>query len=109
MISEERICQGFSQWTGQPCGAKAVRENTVKKGTREFLDPKFCQMHQPGRISKKKCICPHCAYHRSRDSKSNVTLNEEEEDENIDESLFGSRKTKQKQRKKTLKKKNKLQ
>jgi hypothetical protein len=24
-------------------------------------------MHQPGTESKKKCTCPHCGYHRSRD------------------------------------------
>jgi len=63
-----RICQGVSEWTGQPCSAKAVNENTVKKGTREFLDPRFCQMHQPDKISKKKCVCPHCIYHRSREN-----------------------------------------
>lgn len=65
LMMKERICQGVSEWTGQPCGAQAVNENTVRKGTRTFLDPKFCQMHQPGKLSKKKCVCPHCHYHRT--------------------------------------------
>lgn len=54
---------------GVRCKAKAVNENTVKRGTREFLDPKFCQMHQPGFESKRKCTCPQCAFHRLRDAR----------------------------------------
>jgi hypothetical protein len=65
---EKKICKSISSWTGKPCGAKAVNPNTVKKGTRDFLDDNYCQMHQPGMEPKKKCICPHCAYHRAKDS-----------------------------------------
>lgn len=89
-----RICQGVSEWTGQPCSAKAVNENTVKKGTREFLDPRFCQMHQPDKISKKRCVCPHCIYHRSRENtkpngKPSVEYDQEFEEA---ENLFGKKK-----------------
>jgi len=63
----KRICTAVSPWTGEKCKAKAVGQNTLKKGTREFLDDRFCQMHQPGVESKKKCVCPHCNYHRIRD------------------------------------------
>lgn len=66
-IVNKRLCSAVSEWTGQKCGAKAVGPNTLKRGTREFLDDRYCQMHQPGRKSKKKCVCPHCHYHRSRD------------------------------------------
>lgn len=110
LIIKERICQGISQWTGQPCGAKAVGENTLKKGTREFLDPRFCQMHQPGRLSKKKCICPYCTHCRNLEKikttrTESVVLNEEEEDENIAENLFGkNRKKQEKKGKKRFKK-----
>lgn len=88
-----RICQGISEWTGQPCSAKAVNENTVKKGTREFLDPRFCQMHQPDKISKKKCVCPHCAYHRQQKPIKNLSY-EETEQEYANEQLFGKKKNK---------------
>ena len=102
-IVKERICQGISTWTGQPCGAKAVGENTLKKGTREFLDPRFCQMHQPGRLSKKKCVCPHCAHCRSLErSRQKVegegVLEESVMEEELQENLFG-RKKKQKKKK----------
>jgi len=95
LILKERICQGISQWTGQPCGAKAVGENTLKKGTREFLDPRFCQMHQPGRLSKKKCICPHCTHCRNLERVKTVStghvLDENDEAENEAENLFGKK------------------
>lgn len=63
----KKLCCAVSPWSGEQCKAKAVGPNTLKKGTREFLDDRFCQMHQPGREPKKKCTCPHCNYHRSRD------------------------------------------
>lgn len=66
-IVRKKLCIAVSPWTGKQCKAKAVGPNTLKKGTREFLDDRFCQMHQPGVESKKKCVCPHCHYHRSRD------------------------------------------
>lgn len=66
-ILPKRVCMAISPWTNIKCHAKAVNPNTVKKGTKEFLDERFCQMHQPGMEPKKKCVCPHCNYHRSRD------------------------------------------
>lgn len=68
------ICLGVSEWTGLQCKAKAVRPYTVKKDkfgnkTGVFLDCRFCQMHQPGRASKKRCVCKHCDYHRQREPK----------------------------------------
>ena len=70
----KKICMAVSPWTGEKCKAKAVNSNTVKKGTKEFLDDRFCQMHQPGVESKKKCVCVHCNYHRTRD-KSFIEIN----------------------------------
>lgn len=90
-LIEKRICQGFSSWTGKPCGAQAVKENTVKPGTREFLDPRYCQMHQPGRVSAKKCTCPKCNYHRLRDHyHRKYDFNENE----IEQQKFGNKTTK---------------
>lgn len=100
-----RICQGISEWTGQPCSAKAVNENTVKKGTREFLDPRFCQMHQPDKISKKKCVCPHCTYHRSMEKINTTDVYDQEFEEA--ENLFGVKKQSKNKVKKQVKK-NKL-
>ncbi len=102
-IVKERICQGISTWTGQPCGAKAVGENTLKKGTREFLDPRFCQMHQPGRLSKKKCVCPHCTHCRSLDISRKQQQNEGVLEESVmmegeQENLFGRKKKKKKKK-----------
>ena len=62
-----RLCEGISPYTGEKCKAKAVNAMTVNKKTGYFLDTRFCQMHQPGKVAKQKCICPHCAYHRQRD------------------------------------------
>jgi hypothetical protein len=66
-VVQKKICEGISSTTGKPCSKFAVGPNTLKKGTREFLDPRFCQMHQPGMESKRRCVCPYCVYHRSRD------------------------------------------
>jgi hypothetical protein len=63
---QKKICEGVSQWTNKKCEAKAVGPNTLKKGTREFLDSRFCQMHQPGREFKSKCICPYCPFHNRK-------------------------------------------
>lgn len=70
----KKICIAISPWSGKQCKAKAVGPNTLKKGTREFLDDRFCQMHQPGVESKKKCVCPHCHYHRQRDKHPMIQL-----------------------------------
>lgn len=59
-------CLGKTQ-TGGPCSAPNVKENTVKRGTREFMDSRYCQMHQPDREPRKKCKCPQCHYHRGQD------------------------------------------
>lgn len=72
-------CQGESGWTGLRCKAKAVRPYTMKKDrygnpTGEFLDCRFCQMHQPGKVPKKRCTCKYCDYHRSKDSKIDKAL-----------------------------------
>lgn len=75
-LVRKRICTAVSPWTGEKCKAKAVGPNTLKKGTREFLDDRFCQMHQPGVESKKKCICPHCHYHRSRDKFPTINVSD---------------------------------
>lgn len=111
-VVKERICQGFSTWTGQPCGAKAVGENTLKKGTREFLDPRFCQMHQPGRLSKKKCVCPHCTHCRSLDrsrqqqqQQNEGVLEESVMEEESQENLFGRKKNQKKKKTYTRKRK----
>ena len=61
------ICKGVSLYTGKPCKHIVVNKFTVNKKTGEFLDPNFCQMHQPGKESSKKCVCKYCAYHRSRE------------------------------------------
>jgi hypothetical protein len=79
---EKKTCKAVSSWTGKTCQAKAVNPNTVKKGTREFLDDDYCQMHQPGMEPKKKCICPHCAYHRSKDNVP--TFHDKPSESNID-------------------------
>ena len=73
-VIKKRICMAVSPWTGKKCNAKAVGPNTLKKGTREFLDDRFCQMHQPGAESRKKCVCPHCHYHRSRDKNPMIQI-----------------------------------
>lgn len=88
-IVSKKVCIAVSPWTGERCKAKAVLSNTVKKGTREFLDDNYCQMHQPGRESKKKCICPHCTYHRSRERYNHPTLEAQFVKE---ESKFGKKK-----------------
>ena len=97
---KKRICQGKSSWTGKPCEAKAVGPNTLRRGTREFLNPNYCQMHQPDKVSRKKCVCPMCDYHRNKkvdDVKTNLveTYEQNEEDE-AGENLFGRRKYKKK-------------
>lgn len=62
-------CKGTSPYTGKRCEAKTVKKYTVDKKTGKFLDTGYCQMHQPGRESRKRCVCPYCAYHRARDPK----------------------------------------
>lgn len=62
---EKNICEHILL-NGKRCKAQTVGPNTPKKGTREFLDGKFCQMHQPGKI---RCVCSHCPYHRIKDMK----------------------------------------
>lgn len=86
----KKICMAVSPWTGERCKAKAVLSNTVKKGTREFLNDNYCQMHQPDRESKKKCVCPHCTYHRSRERYNHPTL--EAQFSPSGESKFGKKK-----------------
>lgn len=90
----KKLCTAVSLWTNERCKAKAVLPNTVKKGTREFLDDRFCQMHQPGIESKKKCICPHCTYHRSREPRpiDKKQILDEIELTNIGENKFGKKK-----------------
>ncbi len=82
-IYKKRRCQGISAWTGKPCGAKAVGPNTLKRGTREFLDDRYCQMHQPGRESKSKCRCPYCPVH-GRNSVSQRPVKSGKLEEQID-------------------------
>jgi hypothetical protein len=65
---DNKKCQGVSPYTGIACKKLAVKPYTVMKGSEgTFLDIRFCQMHQPGYKSKKKCVCPYCTYHRSRE------------------------------------------
>lgn len=67
---QKRICIKIIALTGKQCGARAVKENTLRKGTKIFLNPNFCQMHQPDTESKRKCVCPMCDYHVRRRSTS---------------------------------------
>ena len=94
-IYKKRRCQGISDWTGKPCGAKAVGPNTLKRGTREFLDDRYCQMHQPGRESKSKCKCPYCPVHRKpivvRPGKSSKLEEQIDWDTNSSENAMGKR------------------
>ena len=104
-IISKRLCIAVSPWSGKPCKAKSVNPNTLKNGTREFLDDRFCQMHQPGVESKKKCVCPHCNYHRSKDKfpmikvttnakgKETVSVLDLKNEEESQESAFGKNKT----------------
>ena len=66
-IVPKKICMGVSSWTGKKCEAKAVTDRTLKSNSKEFMDSRFCSMHQPDKKSRKKCVCPHCNYHRSKD------------------------------------------
>lgn len=68
-------CSAILPDTGKKCKAQAVHENTFatqtinengcKKviRTRDLLDPRYCQMHQPGRMFKRRCKCPYCPVH----------------------------------------------
>lgn len=92
----QKICEGVSYITGKRCEAKAVNENTLRRGTREFLDPRYCQMHQE---TVKRCECPKCVYHIKRrgikdESKAVAPSEIDDIEEQIDENEFGKNKLK---------------
>lgn len=69
---EKRVCEAVSPYTGKQCNAQCVKFNTVKTGTKEFLNPKYCQMHQDfesDEAARIGCKCPKCMYHRVREAK----------------------------------------
>lgn len=81
-----RECITILPDTGKKCKAQAVHENTFatqtitepngcKKvvRTRDLLDPRFCQMHQPTKVLKRRCKCPYCPVHSNSPMTVNLT------------------------------------
>ena len=61
-MSSKNMCKGLTA-SGKPCIAIPVKLS-FNKNTGKKYNKLYCHMHQPGKISKSSCKCPHCSYHR---------------------------------------------
>ena len=56
----KKVCKGITA-EGKQCTAPTIK-HAFNKDTGKKYNTDYCQMHQPGKISKS-CKCPHCVYH----------------------------------------------
>ena len=99
------ICKGIIAW-GPEAGRKCTRETVTHPYTREGkkLDENYCQMHQPGKVSKNRVCCPNCGHvfvanryscklipQTQKKQNVNVNLIAIEDDETIENVSFGTK------------------